>query len=173
MRYFSYSQRVTPLHTYIQSGSRQACGNSSAPASRNSQFANWIDWMKVIGMFFIIWGHLSPEHIKHFIYAFSVPIFFIVSGYLFHHCDWSQFFKKNIRTLVVPYFLRGSSVICFFFLVKYYFGNYNDLYFPLSILSIIAGSQNGLGMDAIGCQALWFSFLSFRFSVPSLRDTQS
>lgn len=122
---------------------------------------NWIDQMKVIGMFFIIWGHLSPEHLKHFIYAFSVPIFFIVSGYLFRCCDWRQFFEKNIRTLLVPYFLLGGSVICFFFFVKYYFGNYCETYFPLSFLSLFVGSQNGIGEGSIGCQALWFVYTLF------------
>ena len=33
---------------------------------------NWIDWMKALGMFFIVWGHLSPVHLKDVIYAFNV-----------------------------------------------------------------------------------------------------
>lgn len=42
----------------------------------------WIDWMKVIRMFFIVWGHCGPDHSASFIWAFSVPLFFCLSGYL-------------------------------------------------------------------------------------------
>lgn len=48
---------------------------------------NWIDWMKALGMFFIVWGHLSPAHLKDVIYAFNVPCFFIISGFLFKGTD--------------------------------------------------------------------------------------
>ena len=40
----------------------------------------WIDWMKVIGMLFIVWGHFTPDLMKNFIYAFNVPLFFFISG---------------------------------------------------------------------------------------------
>lgn len=42
----------------------------------------WVDWMKVIGMFLIIWGHLFPKHSYDFIYSFNVPLFFCISGFL-------------------------------------------------------------------------------------------
>lgn len=42
----------------------------------------YIDWMKALGMLFIIWGHCFPEGMSDFIYAFNVPVFFIISGYL-------------------------------------------------------------------------------------------
>lgn len=42
----------------------------------------WVDWMKVIGMFLIIWGHLFPKHSCDFIYSFNVPLFFCISGFL-------------------------------------------------------------------------------------------
>lgn len=42
----------------------------------------WIDWMKVIGMFLIIWGHFFPKFSNVIIYSFNVPLFFCISGYL-------------------------------------------------------------------------------------------
>lgn len=42
----------------------------------------WIDWLKVFGIFLIIWGHMFPPMITDFIYSFSVPLFFITSGFL-------------------------------------------------------------------------------------------
>ena len=43
---------------------------------------NWLDWMKVIGMYLIVYGHFSSYGHK-FIYTFSVPLFFMISGFLF------------------------------------------------------------------------------------------
>ena len=46
-----------------------------------SQRIVWLDWMKTLAMFLIVAGHCSvPGNI--FIYVFSVPCFFILSGFL-------------------------------------------------------------------------------------------
>lgn len=41
----------------------------------------WCDWMKAIGMYFIVAGHFFPIGYKY-IYVFNVPLFFILSGFL-------------------------------------------------------------------------------------------
>ena len=46
------------------------------------QRQGWIDWVKVLGMLFIVWGHSSPKLFSDFVYTFSVPLFFIMAGYL-------------------------------------------------------------------------------------------
>lgn len=132
--------------------------------SSQSGGVNWIDWMKTIGMYFIIWGHLSPNILKSFIYAFSVPSFFMISGYLFKASDWTSFFKKNFKGIIVPYFLLGFSVVLFFAVVKLYFGGYEKDYFPLSIFALLIGNQNGIGLG-IGSQALWFVYTLFLLKV--------
>jgi len=111
-------------------------------------------------MFFIIWGHLSPEYIKDCIYMFSVPSFFIISGFLFKPLEWRLFLSKNIKGLIVPYLLLASSVIFFFALVKLFFGSFDALYFPQSFLCMLIGDQNGLG-NGVGCQAMWFVYTLF------------
>ena len=120
--------------------------------------------MKTIGMFFIIWGHLSPNILKSFIYAFSVPSFFMISGYLFKASDWTSFFKKNFKGIIVPYFLLGFCVVLFFAVVKLYFGGYEKDYFPLSLFALLIGNQNGIG-SGIGSQALWFVYTLFLLKV--------
>lgn len=144
-----------PRATHFLSGKNQ-------PFVRSQIYrdTNWIDWLKMIGMFFIVWGHLSPEYLKDFIYAFNVPVFFLVSGYLFRPCKWNKFINKNVRALIIPYFLLGLTVVIFFAIIKIYFGGYDASYFPLSILALFAGSQTGFG-NGIGCQALWFVYTLF------------
>lgn len=126
----------------------------------NRESVNWIDWMKTIAMFLIILGHLSPYYLKDFIYAFSVPSFFVISGFLFKNQQWSKFWSKNIRGLIIPYSLLSLTIILFFTIVKLYFGGFELIYFPLSIFACLIGDQNGIESD-IGCQALWFVYTLF------------
>jgi fucose 4-O-acetylase-like acetyltransferase len=64
----------------------------------------WIDRMKVIGMYFIIAGHLFPIGYTY-IYAFSVPLFFLISGFLYkqEHSNYI-FWKKIALNYIVPLF---------------------------------------------------------------------
>lgn len=62
----------------------------------------WMDWLKVLGMYLIVVGHMFPPG-NEFIYVFSVPLFFISSGFLTRHEDslkaWEQ---KSYTRLVEP-----------------------------------------------------------------------
>lgn len=69
----------------------------------------FIDWMKAIGMFSIVLGHFFPPTIQYFTYAFSVQLFFFVSGFLFKKCSDSRtFWSKNVQGLIVPYLILGG-----------------------------------------------------------------
>ena len=57
--------------------------------------------MKVIGMYFIIAGHFFPPG-HQYIYAFNVPLFFVISGYLWKREENSVFVRKSIENLVIP-----------------------------------------------------------------------
>lgn len=66
---------------------------------------NWLDWMKSIGMYLIVYGHFTSYGHK-FIYIFSVPLFFVISGFLFkHEVSFGNFLKKNFYNLIVPMFI--------------------------------------------------------------------
>lgn len=66
----------------------------------------WIDWAKVLGMLAIIYGHCFPEGMSNFIYAFNVPVFFLISGYL---CRGEDSFgicrNKILHNLLIPYLI--------------------------------------------------------------------
>lgn len=68
----------------------------------------WIDWMKVIGMYFIVAGHLFPIGYTY-IYIFSVPLFFLISGFLSkkEHSN-SIFWKKIFFNYFTPLFIIRS-----------------------------------------------------------------
>jgi len=62
-----------------------------------------IDIAKGIGIFLVLWGHTQCA-IKPYIYVFHMPLFFLLSGYVFNNKDSViETFKKKIRSLGVPF----------------------------------------------------------------------
>ena len=66
----------------------------------------WVDWAKALGMYTIIYGHCFPETMSNFIYAFNVPVFFIISGYLCKkEQNFSTCWNKTLHNLIIPYYI--------------------------------------------------------------------
>ncbi len=67
----------------------------------------YVDVAKAIGMLCIIWAHIMLVGVSyHAIYAFSVPLFFFISGMLYKQEKYScfkQFLLQRVKTLLVPY----------------------------------------------------------------------
>ena len=63
---------------------------------------NWLDWMKAIGIVLIAYGHFFSLY-DRYVYVFSVPLFFVISGFLCkRETDTKLFWKKLWYNLVVP-----------------------------------------------------------------------
>lgn len=70
----------------------------------------WIDWAKTLLIYFVVVGHAGCKGVaQELIYAFHMPAFFIVSGYLYHTHDW----RKTLRSFIVP--VVFFSIINLFF----------------------------------------------------------
>lgn len=68
----------------------------------------WIDNAKAFCIVLIVMGHIGMSApLTNFFSSFRVPLFFFVSGFLYHYDGLSSadFFKRKFRTLVIPYFL--------------------------------------------------------------------
>lgn len=62
----------------------------------------WIDWMKTIGITLIVFGHFGSRH-SNYAYVFSVPLFFLISGFLSKREEnHTVFWKKIWHNLIVP-----------------------------------------------------------------------
>ena len=116
----------------------------------------WIDWSKMIGIFLVVLGHYNLENREWFtfIYSFHMPLFFIMSGYLFtppcfvyenakrgdKSLKFVDFINKNIKSLIFPYLIYCFiSIIWVFFLHIVNGGELPDDYFIKSIYGIILG----------------------------------
>lgn len=67
----------------------------------------WIDIARGIAILAVVAGHSLgnywPNYLGNFLFAFHMPIFFILSGYLYHEQKHSVLTKKNFFNLLVPY----------------------------------------------------------------------
>ena len=113
----------------------------------------WIDWMKCIGMYFIILGHFFSIGYRY-IYVFSVPLFFLISGFLCkHEISNSVFWRKIWHNLIVP-----TIIICVInvVIIPSIFSSYQHVDLSFSnirrlLLYSIIGMQNVL-------ETCWFIY---------------
>lgn len=109
---------------------------------QNQDRSNWIDWMKVLGMLLIIIGHLTPPGYKY-VYVFSVPLFFIISGYLTKIEEVSSvFWNKTWRRLLLPTLILWCITMVLrnvFVVIK---GQFTCEMFVTNCLSGIWGGKN-------------------------------
>lgn len=79
--------------------------NVSSTATESSSRLNWLDWMKAIGIVLIAYGHFFSLF-DRYVYVFSVPLFFVISGFLCRiESDTKVFWKKLWYNLVIPLLL--------------------------------------------------------------------
>lgn len=114
----------------------------------------WVDYLKVLGMVSIVWGHCAPTHFSSFAYAFDVQLFFWVSGYLTKNrfVPWGLFARKTWRTLLLPMLLICMIALCLSALMSR--SSWMDL--PKSMLLVLAGFHSFYGIA--GCGAMWFVY---------------
>lgn len=108
---------------------------------------HYLDYAKGIAIILVVLGHIfSGGNIKTYIYSFHMPLFFIISGYLFNYSNvksFKEFINKKIKAYLIPYVT--FSII-------------NILgYYLLSGLSLIVLRNNLLEtIKFCGIGALWF-----------------
>lgn len=79
-----------------------------------------IDIEKAFGIIFMIMGHqFYGESFDKFIHGFHMPMFFIISGFLYRSKnDFVMFLKRKTQTLVVPYFFFAVLHLLVFFVMR-------------------------------------------------------
>lgn len=110
---------------------------------------NYIDWLRTIGIILMVLAHipLSTEFV-HWTHGFHMPLFFVISGFLYSG-GRNLLFKKNYKKMIVPY-LSFSVIGYILWLVEMKPKTFNDALNPLK--SVIW--NNSERMPVAG--ALWF-----------------
>jgi len=66
-----------------------------------------LDQMKGVGIILMLIGHLFIPYLGRFIFSFHMPLFFLVSGYLYKKKDSLPMFWTLFKRLMIPYFVLG------------------------------------------------------------------
>lgn len=115
----------------------------------------WIDTIKGFAIFLLLFSHSMAEYdlFKNWIFAFHMPIFFFICGYLvnlkykdgFKSGQFKDLLSKRWYNLFLPYFFFGLILIIFFSVIRLVSGN------PSIALSQLLDlvSMNGI-------ESLWF-----------------
>ncbi len=77
----------------------------------------WVDIAKGIGILLVLIGHISQnQYISSFIYCFHMPLFFIISGYLYS--DKQHYVKKKIKSILIPYLFFAIISFLYWYLIE-------------------------------------------------------
>jgi fucose 4-O-acetylase-like acetyltransferase len=101
-------------------------------SEHNQGSLEWIFIAKGLGIFLVVVGHFYTEssptywsEMRKIIYSFHMPLFFILSGYLYSHAKYSYsvLIQNKTKRLLYPF----ASVAVAFFIIKYITGMYVNL----------------------------------------------
>ena len=130
----------------------------------------YIDIAKAIGIILMVIGHCIPGKIANYIYLFHMPMFFMITGYVFKPEEnlngYIDFIKRKIKSLYIPFVMFNIL-----FLVL------NNLLIDIGFLEV--GYSNCVRIDTFAqfvkelikifflvnmmeiCRALWFVRVMF------------
>ena len=123
----------------------------------------WMDWAKIIGIFLVIFGHLLQRtgHWHHpelmelwiFVYLFHMPLFFVLSGYMYKE---SQSYKKIFFALVVPYIIYQLLFFPAAFAMNVRNEGFSILFLCKQLLGIVLGDGYNTSISFYDCLPCWF-----------------
>lgn len=122
-----------------------------------SKRLDWIDIAKGIAMILVIVGHTvpNPSPLRHAIFSFHMPVFFILAGYTFRPKPWRELLSGSVSRLLVPYVVLALAWQVPTFLMSGVSLTSGTLVAGLKTLVFASGVDvPGLGVTAVGMA--WF-----------------
>lgn len=134
---------------------------TTTPTTQVRKRVAWIDFAKFIGILIVIAGHRAGNKILNlFLYSFSVPVFFILSGMTFSFSkDFHSFAKKSLKRflrLLVPYIIT-LLVVFTIVLIR----DNSQLTNPNFYLNQTYRLIGNVSANYLNVHALWFLFALF------------
>ena len=71
----------------------------------------WIDWAKVVGITLVVWGHIPDCYGKATIFLFHMPLFYMISGYLYKYRNLRDEIHRIWKSLILPYFIYNVFLL--------------------------------------------------------------
>ena len=119
------------------------------------------DYMKGIGIIAMIIGHsIVPLFVGRFIFAWHMPLFFIISGYFYKRVDNKTMFIKNWNGLLIPYIITSLLLVSIGYMKKQEgWDSISSAFLSMFVASGSKGNPTSLANYFIG--ALWFLLAMF------------
>jgi acyltransferase len=118
---------------------------------------DYIDISKGIGILLVVWAHIMITGSTHrVIYAFHMPLFFLLSGMLFKRerfSGFASFIKKRSKRLLLPYAVYSVATWALWAMFRYIRHDEVVSYWEPLLQTIIA---KGSGEFMVHNSALWF-----------------
>jgi acyltransferase len=129
--------------------------------SSKSKRIYWVDNLKVIGILLVMIGHMESinPYLAVYIYSFHVPLFFFISGFLFHPEKYQgprEFITRKIFTLILPYFFFCIPAYGLLIIIENLIGGKPFSYSSLFNVLFIIIHANAYYLDSIFNGPLWF-----------------
>lgn len=123
----------------------------------------WIDNLRAFAIILVVLGH-NYFIFSGYISTFHVPIFFLISGYLFKYKkDFKQFFSRKCKTLLQPYFFFSITLYIFWVLIGNKLGGNAGQF---SYIKGLIGIIYGVNKEYIFWQSgLWFVLCLFTINI--------
>lgn len=118
---------------------------------------DYLDIAKGIGILLVVWAHILITGVSHrVIYAFHMPLFFLISGMLFSRNKYDGFFdflRKRAKRLLVPFAIY--SIVTWIIWATFRFVRHDAVasYWDPLFQTVIA---KGSGAYMVHNSALWF-----------------
>ncbi len=117
---------------------------------------DYIDALKGFGILLVVLGHMhfGYDNCTKYIFAFHMPLFFLVSGYLYK--TPTRLFtgiKQKMKSLLIPYFVFGLGYY-FLWLIRNFSSGAN---WKSPLKAVLWVSVDGLKIES----ALWFLMVLF------------
>lgn len=110
-----------------------------------NEYQKWVDISKGVGIVLVVLGHSGNLSLHHFIYWFHMPLFFLISGYLFTpSLNFSQLLtrlNKLFRRLLLPYFSYLAIITLLRYFLKFIEGSLDFNWLTHDLLNVIIGGR--------------------------------
>lgn len=114
----------------------------------------WVDIAKGIGILLVLIGHISQnQYINSFIYGFHMPLFFIISGYLYK--NKKNYIRNKIKAILTPYLFFSIISFIYWYFIERNLRGQNENINILNVFSNIFIARGG-NDNYIFNVALWF-----------------
>ncbi|HJK01569.1 MAG TPA: acyltransferase [Methanocorpusculum sp.] len=133
----------------------------------NSKRVDWLDMLRGFAMICVVLGHPAdvPGDIEKWIYAFHMPLFFIISGATFRYERYTalkQCVLDQARKLLLPYVVMFIVCVPFYWLNRVFLPGDSPKKMSHLITGFFYANQ---GLETMSNGALWFLPTLFLTSV--------